>query len=446
MRKLKNLVLSIFISVNLLSSSFASDSVFVVNPDSIRTQLLSKNISLLEVLNNVQNSKLNVSMARAKLLPSLNLGILLPALANPTFLLSSITFLFPFLIPSNWIVLKQQKELFESDKASYKALELNVLSNSLSLYFNFVNDQKIYKVFADQRDALGVLYSNLQKQSDVLGNVTAEELGMASAQWQEAKIKVSKLEELLIVEKASLRTLLGLPLGSVLNVEDVDLAPSSFEMKSANEIAMHSMDVSPEVTQLNFLIKAATAGKFAKIFGFISSASIAGTSTNNSSPFEGLKAGGGFSFGADTLVNIKIANNNIESIKLRSEQLKEENEKTAEVLVGQMAEVKDQQVLSMKALQDRLLVYEGQKRQYAIGLISLQTLLQTQVQLTDSYVANIKSDLDLKMQRLTLMRLAIDGDFKKIKDCAVSVPSEKRSIFGRDKGHTLDEICRDDAR
>ncbi|MDD4974377.1 MAG: TolC family protein [Bacteriovorax sp.] len=424
------------------SLCLAADTVFVVNPTSIRGQLLSKNISLLQALNNVQNSKLNVSMARAKLLPSLNLGVLLPALANPTFLLSSVTFLFPFLVPSNWLVLKQDKDLFESDKASFKALQLNILSNSLSLYYTFVNDQKIQNVFAEQSEILGNIYLNLKKQSDVIGNVTIEDLDMSSAQWQESKIRVSKLQELLVAERASLRTLLGLPLGSELTVEDIDLAPSDYELKSASEIADHSLEVAPEVTQLDFLIKAAKTGKFAKLFGFMSSASIAGASTNSTSPFDGLKAGGGFSFGADNLVNIQIANNNIENIKLRAEQLKQENEKTAEILVGQIIEVKDQQELSAKALTDRLSVYEGQKRQYALGLVSLQTLLQTQVLLTDSYVLNIKSDLDLKMQRLTLMRLAIDGDFLKIKGCIGTAPTGKKSIFRRDKGQSLDELCR----
>ena len=102
-------------------------------------------------------------MARAKLLPTLNLGALLPALANPTFLLASVTILFPFLVPSNWIVLKQEKELFESDKASYKALQLNILSNSLALYYTFVNDQKIHNILAEQSNTLGTIYTNLKK-------------------------------------------------------------------------------------------------------------------------------------------------------------------------------------------------------------------------------------------------------------------------------------------
>jgi outer membrane protein TolC len=436
--------LSILIIATIFEAqAFSADQAFVVNPETIRGQLLSKNISLLQALNNVENSKLNVSMARAKLLPSINLGMLLPGLANPTFLLSSVTFLFPFLVPSNWLVLKQQKELFESDKASYKALQLNILSNSLSLYYTFVNDQKVHNIIADQSAALGELYANLKAESDILGDVSNEDLAMSLAQWQESKIRVSKLQELLIAERASLRTMLGLPLGSDLSIQDADLLPSEFELKSAGEIAEHSLLVAPEVTQLSFLIKAAKVGKFAKIFGFMSNASISGTSVGSNSPFDSMKVGGGFTFGMDNLVNVQIANNNIESLKIRSEQLKQENEKTAEILVGQIVEVKDQQVLSQKALDSRLSVYEGQKIQYEMGLISLQTLLQTQVQLSDSYISNIKSDLDLKMQRLTLMRLAIDGDFSKVQGCrTATIPSENKSIFRRDKGQSLDELCK----
>jgi outer membrane protein TolC len=430
----------ILISAN--STSFAAEKEFVVNPASIRGQLLSKNISLLQALNNVENSKLSVSMARAKLLPSINLGVLLPALANPTFLLSSVSFLFPFLIPSNWLVLKQQKELFEADKASYKAVQLNILSNALSLYYTYVNDQKILKVFSDQSEALGQLYTNLKVESEMFGNVTPEELGMSEAQWEESKVSVSKLQELLVAEKAGLRTLLALPLGATFKVEDIDLAPSEFELKSAIEISTRALSVAPEVTQLSYLVKAAKVGKFAKLFGFMSSATVSGVSTNNNSPFDGLKAGGGFSFGMDNLVNFQISNNNLEALELRSEQLKQENEKTSEILAGQIVEVKEQQEFSAKALESRLAVFEGQKRQYEIGLISLQTLLQTQIQLTSSYVANIKSDLDLKMQRLTLMRLAIDGDFALIKGCKnAETPVVNKSFFHREKTQTLDEAC-----
>lgn len=429
------------------SVGFAEEKVIIVNPSSIRQQLFSKNITLLQAMNNVKTSKLNVSMARARLLPSLNLNVLLPELSSPTFILSSVMILFPFLIPSNWIVLRQQKELFESDKASYKAMQLNVLSNALSVYYTFVNDKKVQKVLLEQMETLGIFYANLKKQSEVLGNISAEDLAMASAQWQEAKIRISKLQELLSLEKAGIRSMLGLPLGSELLFEDIDLVSSDYELKTASEIAEHSLEVAPETAQLSFLINAASAGKFAKFFGFINSASMNGNLNGDNSPFVGLKSNGSFSFGMDNFVNIQIADNNIAAIKLRVEQLKNETERLAEVVVTQIAEVKSQNVLTDKVLQDRMVVYEGQKKQYAIGLIPLQSLLQTQIQLTESYIANIKSDLDLKMQRLTLTRLVIDGDFAEVKGCTTTTPEGKTSIssiFHKDKGQSLDEFCQND--
>ncbi len=430
-------------SLLIVSTSFAADTVkpFVVNPTTMRGQLFSKNITLLQALNNVQASKNNVTMARAKLLPSINLAVLLPALANPTFLLASVTFLFPFLVPSNWAVLKQEKELFESDKASYKSLQLNILSNALSLYYTYVNDQKVQQIYVEQSKVLQTIYENLKVRSEILGDVGSDDLAMAQAQWDEAKIRSSKLAELLGEELSALRTLLGLPLGTNLTVEDADLPASGYETKSALEIADHSLEVAPEAVQLQYLVKAAKAGKWAKVFGFMSSASVAGTASSSGSAFGQLKSGGAFSFGADNLVNIKIANNNIESINLRQEQLKQEGEKTAEIVVGSMVEVKEQQDLSQSSLDNRMKVYDGQKVQFELGLISLQTLLQTQSQLTDSKVNVLKTDLDLKMQRLTLQRLVIDGDFALVKGCSAENPAESKGIFHRNKEKSLDEIC-----
>lgn len=90
---MRKIIATLIVTSILSLQTFGAEAKFTVNPASVRTQLLSGNISLLQALNNVENSKLNVSMARAKLLPSLNLGVLLPALANPTFLLASVTIL-----------------------------------------------------------------------------------------------------------------------------------------------------------------------------------------------------------------------------------------------------------------------------------------------------------------------------------------------------------------
>lgn len=445
---MKTIILLCYVLTLNLAWAEQTSTPFVVNPDSIRTQLLSQNISLLQTLNNVESSKLNVNMARAKLFPSINLGVLLPALSNPTFLLASVTYLFPFLVPANWAVLKQEKNLFESDKASYKALQLNLLGNAYSLFYTHINDLAVQKIYSEQVIVLEKLYQSLKHESEVLGDVPAEELDLAAAQMNDAKVKVSRLQELLINEKASLRTLLALPIGTELTIENRDIAPSSFEEKTLLEIFDRSMSMAPEVIQLNYLIKAAENGKFAKMMGFVSQASISGTATSSTNVFGNLRSGGLFSFGLDNIITVQFANNNIDSIKLRQEQLKEENQKTTEILTGQLIEMKLQLGYGQDELRSRLAIYNGQKIEYKLGLISLQDLLLTESQLTNTKVNLVKSELDFNLQRLAFLRLVVDGDFSKVQGCnAKSVGLEtKKSLhipgFGKKKAQSLDEVCR----
>jgi outer membrane protein TolC len=449
---MKTIILLSFILSSNLSFAEQTKSQFVVNPETMRTQLLSNNISLQEALNHVESSKLNVNAARAKLFPSLNLGVLLPALANPSFLLSSITFLFPFLVPSNWTAVKQEANLLEADKAAYRATELNLLSNAFSLYYTHLNDLEIQNIYNDQSLAMEKLYLVLKRQSEVLGNVSAEDLQMAQAQMNDSKTAASKIQELIILEKANLRSLLALPLKTDMQIVVSEIAPSNFEDKSIQEVLDRSLLVAPEVTQLDYLVKAAENGKFSKELGFISQASIGGIANSTNSAFGNAKASGTFSFGLDTISSIELAQNNIDSIKLRQEQLKQENEKTSEVLVGQMHEMKSQLKFSSDSLEERRAVYNSQTREYQLGLISEQTLLLTESQLTNSRVAFAKSNLDYRLQRLALQRLVIDGDFAKVKSCNATVKksektSEEKSFgfpwFGHKKPTvSLDDVCK----
>lgn len=424
------------------TSVFAVEANFSVNPATIEKQLFYSNMTLLQALNNVQASKLNVSQSRAKLLPTINLGMLLPALANPTFLLAQVTFLFPFLVPSNWMALKQSKELFEADKESYKVLQLNILSSALSLYYTYVNDQKVQNAFKEQVQILGKIYSNLKRQSEVLGNISAEELAMAEAQWLESQFKVSELEKVLIEERASLRTMLGLSIETKFEVTEAELPKSKYEDSPVGIIIERSLAVAPEANQMAHLLVAAKAGKFSKMFGFVNSSSMSGSASESGGAFDNLKAGGSFNIGYENVVNVKIANNNMAALVLRATQLKQENEKTAEIVAGKMIETKEQKDLSEAALANRMKVYQAQLRQYELGFIPLQTLLLTQSQLTDTKVNTIKTDLDLAMQRLTLNRLVVDGFFEKVTGCQPKETEPKRSIFKREKAKSLDELCR----
>jgi outer membrane protein TolC len=137
-----------------------------VNPQSLQTLLLAQNNNLLQELNNVYKAKVNVDLARAQLLPSLNLGL---GVAGGGFSLASAVFLLPFLLPSNWINLRESQHLLNAEVKSYYILQLNEYASAYSLYMTIVGDFAL-------RD---VLYSQYKNLLDIQNNVDlAVKLGL----------------------------------------------------------------------------------------------------------------------------------------------------------------------------------------------------------------------------------------------------------------------------
>ena len=122
---------------------------FVVNPTSLRQRLLEGNTSVLQSLNNVYQSRELLNIARGNILPSLSAT----ALLNPAgFASSSLTFLFPFLLPSNWFNLDAQKHQLTADGIAYYLVELNEYSIAYAIYMTILEDEDLRNVYQQQVD------------------------------------------------------------------------------------------------------------------------------------------------------------------------------------------------------------------------------------------------------------------------------------------------------
>src|SRR4051812_30110387 len=74
-----------------------------INPKTLRSLIVHNNFGEMTQLNLIHQAKDTVDQARGRLLPSLNLGAIISGItAGPAFALTSISFLLPFLLPSNW--------------------------------------------------------------------------------------------------------------------------------------------------------------------------------------------------------------------------------------------------------------------------------------------------------------------------------------------------------
>lgn len=424
---------------------------FVLNQASLQSQLLRSNLDLIRAMNEVHMAKDNVNIARANLLPSLNLGALLSFSAGG-FLLASIDLLVPFLLPSNWLNYSTEKAVFEAEKLSYNIIQLNVYSSAVSLYFTILADRQIQQIYQQQYHDLQDIFE-MQKKRAAVGLVPISDLMQTQAQAQMAGVKASQLAEMNKQEIASVRKFLSLGLDTGIVLEDSVMADSSWEYEGMQAAANKANAVSLERAQIQHLIKAAESQKWSKVFGFMNSMSVSSRSDGvKSAGFDNMTANGSLNLSFAQFPTYELNERRIEDIRLQDKALQQENLRIIESTLGSLVEARNQVDLSTHAEIQMSQVYEMKRESYEQGVISLIEVLEARNQMADSSVAKVKSILDANLQRVVLHRTLRSAQFGTIKGCSPTrTPPEtkKVGVIGRIIGKkpaethtTLDQICR----
>jgi outer membrane protein TolC len=450
---MKNLLFTlILILTSIISNAHADASnsdIITIDIPYIKNALYLKNTTLLKSLNDLKRSKLNLNNQRAKLLPLLNLSIMLPNSSNPNFLVNSVNFLFPFLIPSNWSEVNRASEGFNADQKSYYITKLNILSTALSMAYSYQSDLLMRKIYFEQNQTLLTLYKGLKKEYDILGDVTESDLSMSLAAYKDSSLKVLKIDEMISIEEAELKSMLQIPLDAKIVLNLPEELNSQYEKLSYQKIASIVQQYSPEAEQLNFVLKSSKNGRLSKFFGFISSAGLYGSSNNSSSgqAFENLKAGFSLSFGLESIFAIHLDNNSIDGIKIAQKELDENILKSVFNLMYSLKLSNDALIIANDALLARQNAYKSLEKEFNIGTLSLLDLLPNQTLVTESKIQSLKANLDLKLLKINLLRMMLEGEFSTVSECKPEVVKKDDSLFGRyrfgrEKLMTLDELCR----
>jgi outer membrane protein TolC len=440
-------------------SAFAADSSakkIVLDPATLRVQLLKANLSLEQQEKLVEDAKTSVSLARAGLFPSLNVT----ALFKGNFILSSIDFLVPFLVPSNWAALDQNKHLFEAQKLSYKALELNTYSSALAVYFNVRSDNEIAQQYLQQAKDLRQIADYIQNAAS-FGVASGQDVQNALGNAEAAEGQASRMQVAMIKEIAALRQMLGLSLDTQIQFSTQDtaatLAPSDVEAATApadiEKIVNRSLSTAPEQAQINELISAAKAGTWSKTFGWINSASVGASGQNGgNASFSNLEAKGSISLGLGLFPIIELSNRNVQEIQLRAEALRQENTQILEGSILASQEAQNELAHFSRAEAALKGAYDDVLTQYQFGVANIYDVLQAHKSLSAAAINRIQAELEITLLRVTLHRTMLTDEFAKIPDCAAQNPPapQKRggffgNLFGSHKnesGPSLLEICR----
>ncbi len=229
---------------------------------------------------------------------------------NPTSLLSTITNLFGFIIPSNWFNWKESKLFYAAQKSSYTGILRNQIVDTEILYFNIHRvavDLKIYEYY----------YGRLQKLVDHIKandrehKIHPEDLLMLENLVDEIRSNATYLN--IVISNwytYDLGVAMAYPDQVALGILPVAL-PHLIDAplyKVSNQDLERIKNQSNDLITIRYLIRAAHYSRLSRTFSFLS----AGGSGNESTL--------GLSFGLDLLADIRISSSEKRFLEI---QLKE---------------------------------------------------------------------------------------------------------------------------
>ncbi|XGC81957.1 TolC family protein [Bdellovibrio bacteriovorus] len=433
----------IFTALLTASSAFAAPKTVVVNPTTLRTHYLSRNVGLAIALNDVQQAKVQVIQARANLLPSVNLGGVISSGAG--FMLNSVSMLLPFLMPSNWMDLKESSHLLNAQGTSYYLAQLNGYASAYAIYQTIVGDMQLRAALFKQYQNFKAIEEQLRLPAES-GIIPKEDYLQAQAQAQMALVQVSQIDELLKKEKASVRQMLGLELDQEIVFEPSRVASSSAESQTPVALLEKIHESSPETQQIKSLITAAQYNKFSKGFSFLNGASLNSNRTGGS--FSSIAGSGSVNLGFGYFPALELSNLHIEQMRLRKKELRLDQANLIETTLGSFEEAQKQLQAAIIAENNLRKVYDAEFMRYQNGITDILHVLQAGNSLTNSIVAKVKAETAVDTLRVSMHRMMISDQFAKIENCKIErqsgggIKGKLGRIFKPEKYKvSLDQVC-----
>jgi len=402
-----------------------------INPETLRTMVLSQNFSVMRSLNKVYQAKVKVNSARAALLPKLNITGLF---SGGGFSLSAVQFLLPFLNPGNWIELKSSKELLKAEGQSFYISQLNTYASAHSLYTTILSDLSLREALHQKAENMKTLARIVQDQYK-LGLVGEVDFRQAEAQVQMAQIQVSQMDELLVQEHATLREMLALPLTTEMTVQVIHPAASPHELETPTTLLPQVTAKSPEMKQLDYLIAASRISKWKVFFSFISGFTY--SSSGPSAGFGSLTPGGSFNFDFGTFPAYEMSQLNIQLYELQKKELTAQHAQILESTLGGLQEALQQLELANQAVANQQIVYQAQLDKYYLGTSDLLPVIIASNDHLSAVSLRVKAQSNLDNLRVNLNRIVLEEQFAKIQECKVAEKIEKRK-----KLVPIEEACK----
>lgn len=400
------------ILMNFVGSVAVAASPITVTPDNLQDLLFTGSSDVAKEMNNVLRAKNNVDVAFGNLIPSLsfNLGVVV---ANPPlFLLSSVSCLVPFLFPSNWHGYDAARNEAKAEASALEITRLNAFAAAYALLSRFSNDEAVLALLIDERKRLEEYVQTLRDKADT-GLIPQLEALQAELGLRKMSLDVSRISEVIGIERAALRKMLGLGLDQPFDIRFADDPPSVLERLAGTQGLVDLLIArAPEHRQLELLMAGAKDRVKASYWAFL--AGCAGTqgswgpSGSNAFTFSSTFA---ISIGYGNFPQISLSKRNVDDLSIREKDLSLEFARLLDGAQQSIVTLKQRMDDAAKAAELGERILTEQTLLVDRGKVTRKDILDTTNGISRAKVEFLNAKTALEGHRVTLKRLALEGKF-----------------------------------
>jgi len=392
------------------SFTFAQEPTVITLSD-VANHVKKQNYEVLQNAQRVYQARETINFSRRSLMPRLNLWSIATVVIDWRSAIGLVDEIAPFLVPNNWLRVKQSEILYLAKKEQYRALWANEIMNAKILYLNTLRDIDFLETYQEQYNDLKDLVAIVQARQ-ISGEVPAQVLNFLKIRELQFSEDLRVLSNLVFEEKKALAYIMGLPQETSLELPPMQL-PSIEELSPIeyDTFIFRAISSSPEVKQYKYIQSALKYLKKEVWFSFLGASSIA--RGINGGVFDNIPLQDGLGFGAGP--SIRIARSESHILTIKENATKEVIKKNLYTLVNKynsfIVNIDNQNerlnlaVKNYDLLQTQILI--GQNVDPLEILESITNLLNVKLALL-----NYKYDAVASTERLT--RIILNGDYVKV--------------------------------
>lgn len=399
--------LIILIILALPSLSFAQQKITL---EEVSSHVKETNFRVLESAQRVYQAKEMIHFSKRNLLPKLNLWKLIKLPFDWGSALDMVQDIAPFLVPSNWFKVSENKLLYFAQEEQYRALWGNEVMTSKLLYLNTLRDIEFKEALEEQHLQVEELL-HIAETRLVFGEVSSQTVNFLKIRGLEIKEDLRVLKNLIYEEKKAFTYLLGI--GQEKEIDLIKIQhPDIEELKpiTFDTFIFRAIDYSPELAQYEYIKKALKYLKKEIYFSFL------GSSTTSISMaggvFSNIPVQDGLGFGMSS--SLRITESEEKILNINQEASKEVIKKNLYLLVNEFNSYIENVENQNKRYRLAVTNYESIKTQLMLGLkIDPLEILTSTENLFDAKVSLSHYRYEVVNVIEKIKRMIFNGDYAK---------------------------------